>query len=277
MTDLTKFAAGDGDRLGFDVLRPSALDKLVKCPVWTLLMYWQDEDAGGAAAQAGSLVHEAVAAFHRETSSGKKAQAGLDVLQAGLPRFPLADPADARRHFTLYAADPRNVTADIVAVEHPVALILPPHPTDPTKQPVHIRGTLDQLRRVDGRLLVDDLKTGQPSGWEMVHSYAFQMAAYTLAARVSGFPDAIPGRIIRTWGYRTRSAVLPSPEGVFWHLPLTVARCEALMERVRLEVARIRSGEVHFGPGVHCTFCPHGGLDRCEPEVSGRLGLELVA
>jgi hypothetical protein len=277
MTDLTAFAAGDGDRPGFDHLRPSSLDKLVKCPVWSLLMVWADEDAGGPAAQTGSLTHEAVAAFHREAVESKKAQAGLDALSAGLPRFPLADPADARRHYALYAADPRNLTADVLAVELAVTLSLPPHPTDPTGRPVVVRGTLDQLRRVDGRVVVDDLKTGQPSGWEMVHSYAFQMAAYTLAARANGFPEAAPGRIIRTWGYRARAAVLPSPDGVFWHLPLTVARCEALMERVRLEVARVRAGEVHFGPGVHCTFCPHGGLDRCEPAVTGRLGLVAVA
>jgi hypothetical protein len=92
---------------------------------------------------------------------------------------------------------------------------------------VVIRGTLDQIRREGGRLVVCDLKTGKGTGLSMIHDYAYQQAAYVLAARASGFPEAEPGYIIRCYGYRERSAKLPSPDGVYWWLPFDVAGCRA--------------------------------------------------
>lgn len=267
--DLTLFGTAE------QPLRPSALGKLVHCPIQSVLMMGEPEDAGGVAAQTGSLVHLGVAAFHLEPDQRRKAQAGLAAMQDGLPRFPLADMTECNRFYSLYAADPRNIHAEMLAVERPVSLVLPPHSTDPTGAEIVVNGTLDQIRREEGKALVDDLKTGSPSGWAMIHDYAFQQAAYVLAARASGFPDAEPGRIIRAQGYRARGAQLPSPDGVFFALPWTVEDCRLLMDRVRLEVARIRSGEVNFGPGPQCSYCPLGGLQGCLPQAQERLGLTL--
>lgn len=244
-------------------LRPSQLAKLIACSVqYVTVINLSQLDEGGVAAQTGSLVHLGVAAFH--TYKKDKIQAGLAAMQDGLSNFPLADIGDAKRHYSLYTQDPRNINANVVACEQLVKLSLPPHPEDPTGKPVVIQGTLDQIRlRDDGRLAVYDLKTGKTAGWAMIHDYAYQQAAYVLAARASGWPDATPGALIRTWGYRTKEAVLPSPDGVFWYYTITVNDLDFLMERVRLEVARVRSGLLQFGPGPHCTFCPLGGLDRC--------------
>jgi hypothetical protein len=32
---------------------------------------------------------------------------------------------------------------------------------------------------------------------------------------------------------------------------------------VRDEIARIRGGYVRFGPGMHCAYCPLGGIWNC--------------
>jgi hypothetical protein len=256
-------------------LRPSQLDKLVKCSVWPILMIGEPEDGGGKAAQTGSAVHEAVAAYHLEPDLSKRIQAGQTALAAALPKFPLADSTEARLFLTPYMADPRNLYTRVVAVEQRVGLTLPPHPTDPTGAPIVVRGTLDQIREENGRLVVCDLKTGSPSGWQMVHDYAYQQSAYVLAARASGFPEAEPGYLIRCQGYRARTAALPSPDGVYWWCSWSVDDCHLLLERVRLEVARIRSGEVQFGAGPHCSYCPHGGLQGCIPRAKEKLGIAL--
>ena len=264
-------------------LRPSSLDKLIKCPLWLVLSMGEPEDQGGIAAQTGSLVHEAVAAFHLELDVNKKGEIGLATLSSSFPKFPLADTTSARLSYTHYANDPRNYLARIVeingkfAIEYKVTLQLTPHPSDPTGEPVFIEGTLDQIRvDDDGGLYIYDVKTGSAKGgWEMIHEYAYQQAAYTLAARQNGIP-VNPGYIIRTYGYRVRGATLPSAEGVFFAMPFTIEVAHMLMERVALEVANIRRNEVHVGPGVYCNYCQHGGLSRCIPKAEDTIGLKLA-
>lgn len=254
-------------------LRPSQLAWLARCPVQVVLAMEEPEESGGPAAQTGSLVHAAVAAFHLEPDTVKKVAAAVAELQRAAAEFPQADPQEARLYLEPYLCDPRNTQAKTVAVETKVSVTLPPHPNDPTRKPIVVRGTLDQIREEpDGRLVVCDLKTGsKSSGWEMLHDYALQQAAYVLAARASGFPSAEPGYLIRAYGYRTRGAKLPSPDGVYWWLPFDVTGATQLMDRVRLQVALIRSGEVDFGPGTHCGYCPQKGLDTCLPKANRKL------
>jgi hypothetical protein len=252
-------------------LRASALSWLIRCPVKSVLDLYADTDDGGPAAQTGSVVHAGVEAFHLEPDGAKKIGAAVAAMQRAAGEFPLSDPTEARLYAEGYVADPRNEKAEVVAVERKVLLTLPPHDLDPTGAPVVIRGTLDQIRREGGRLVVCDLKTGKGTGFSMIHDYAYQQAAYVLAARASGFPDAEPGYIIRCYGYRERSAKLPSPDGVYWWLPFDVAGAEQLLDRVRLQVALVRRGEIDFGPGPHCTYCPQRGLDSCVPTANKRL------
>lgn len=251
-------------------LRPSSLDKLIKCQVWYTMMIGED-DAGGAAAQTGSLVHAAVAAFHNTPEENKKVAAAIEAIGLNSPHFPLADLNETRLFLTPYMSDPRNSRANVIAVECPVSLTLDPHPLDPTKQPIHIRGTLDQIRVQDGRHVVPDLKTGAPTGWAMIHDYAYQQAAYMLAARASGFPAVDGSYLIRAAGYRTKTAKMPSPDGVFWWMPFTVEGAWALMDRVRLAVATLRMGYVEYGPGPQCSYCPMGGLQDCQTKANEKL------
>lgn len=260
-------------------LRPSSLGLLVRCPLMRVLEFMlATADEGGRPAQTGSLTHKAVEAFHRQKGpTEKKIEAAFGALASNAAAFPLADLDDARIFTRHYVADPRNQAAKILANERQVNLVLKPHPLDPTGQAVHIQGTLDQIRQhEDGRIHLYDLKTGMPSGAVMLGDHAYQIAAYTLAGRASGWPELQTGYLIRAAAYRTQGARLPSPEGVFWKVPFDVRRCWLLMDSVRLTVALIRSGEVMVGPGVHCSYCPLGGLDGCLPVAENRLGLTVV-
>ena len=252
-------------------LRPSALAWLIKCPVKVMLDF-DTEDNGGPAAQTGSMVHAGIEAFHIEKDDAKRVAAAACIAASAAAEFPLADPNEAKLYITPYMLDPRNAAAEVVAIEMKVKLILQPHAKDPTGQPIVINGKLDQIRRENGTLSVWDYKTGDKlTGWQMLHSYSYQQAAYTLAARASGFPDCQPGGLIRGYGYRHRGAKLPAADGVFWHNPFDLRGAELLLDRVRLQVALIRSGEIDFGAGTHCSYCPQKGLDQCVPAADRKL------
>lgn len=249
-----------------------------------------DDDEGGPAAQTGSLTHAGVAEFHRNRSNiQERMRAAWDAISKAAPLFPLADPDEVRLFLTPYMNDPRNIFAEIVYAKYngstePIAMVeqkvkfqLPPHPIDRSNTPIYVEGTFDQLRLINGIPNVFDLKTGRPSAWQMIHDYAFQMAAYTYGARVSGFPTCQPGRLIRAMGYREGKrtgkkdetlapfvdSIKVDPEGVFLTNPFTADDVEHILETVRFHIGLIRNGEVNFYPGPHCSYCPHKGLFTC--------------
>lgn len=271
-------------------MRPSALAWVGRCPVKAVLAMGEPEDEGGPAAQTGSLVHAAIAAFHLEPDESKRVAAAVATLQTAAAKFPRSDPTDARIFTEAYICDPRNATAQFVtmqedrkrrdgtilragqpAIEVPVSLKLAPHRIDPTGEPIYVAGTLDQIRIENCGELIWDYKSGKPSGLEMIHDYAIQQASYWCAARASGFPDIGMGGLIRGMSYRARGAVLPSPAGVFWSMPFNYDGATALLARVRLHVALIRMGEIDFGPASWCTYCEQKGLDSCIPTANKKL------
>jgi hypothetical protein len=97
-----------------------------------------DTDAGGVAAQTGSLTHAGIRAWHEQ---GRDLEEALRAMRDMVPKFPAAESSEAQRNLLLYTKDPRNQGATVVATEQPVNLRLP----DPTGATV-IRGTLDQVR-----------------------------------------------------------------------------------------------------------------------------------
>lgn len=267
-------------------LRCSKLAAIAKCSIRVyMLELLEYEDEGKESAQTGSLVHAGVQAFHL-TKGGLKLRekAAWDAIAATRSKFPLADETEVRLFITPYMSDMRNITAEfymlpdpqykgkatppmVPAIEYPVSFQLPPHPFDKTGENIWIEGHLDQIRLTPQRIVnVDDLKTGKVSGWQMIHDYAVQIAAYTYGARELGIKDAQPGRIIRAMGYRTKTKTGSSPDGVFWSMPYTWKHVSTLLENIRLHVALVRNEDIQFNPGPHCTYCEFGGLSNCLPK-----------
>lgn len=252
-------------------------------------------DEGGPAAQTGSLTHAGVAEFHRARMGGDKldlaTERGWEAIRQASALFPLAEENEVRLFYTPYTKDPRNYDAEMLAVEQQIDFTLPPHDMDPTHGLIYVQGTFDQIRLHNGQPCIYDLKTGKKTGWEMVHDYAVQLAAYSVGVwqlsqphpshveplkvrgrkKVTGpilptlpFDRIKPGYIIRAHGYRTRTVFNESPDGVFWPVGYEdIADAVVILENVRLHVALIRMGHVNFGPGPHCTYCEFGGLPTC--------------
>jgi hypothetical protein len=223
-------------------------------------------NTGGKAADTGSAVHRAVEAWHR---NGQNYEGALDVMAASKGDYPLADLNDARLHFRPYTEDPRNINAEIVAIEQKVQFTITPSVDDPTQAPIVIQGTLDQIRRVGGALSLYDVKTGERiDGWTMMHAYALQIAGYCIGATGLFGEPVHPGAIIRTRGYRVRGVKAHTePAGVFFEYAWGLPQCELLMDAVRNVVSAVRSGRVWPGPGDHCSYCPAKGLDNCLPRL----------
>jgi RecB family exonuclease len=216
-------------------------------------------DAGGVAAQTGSLTHAGIQAWH---DRGRDTEEALRAMRAAAPRFPAAEPPEAQRNLLLYAKDPRNQAAKVVATEQPVTLRLP----DPGGDVV-VRGTLDQIREDDdGVWRVYDVKTGggQKSAEDMLYEAALQVCAYAVAATAHFARPVEPGCIIWTCGYRRRGVEpAAAPGGVFLPFNLSLPQAEALVHGVRQLAAAVRRGAPAFGPGSWCNFCPARGLRNC--------------
>lgn len=242
-------------------LRCSALALLVKCP-WRAVQMFLDmaNDTSGIAADTGSAVHKAIAHWHTNERGYKGA---IKAMTDSLREYPLADLHDAELHFRLYAEDPRNQEAEIVAVEKKVTFKIPS--ADLTQKEIYIVGTLDQIRRENGRLVLWDVKTGAKEGFTMIHEHSIQLAAYCIGATEVLGESVHPGGLIRTRGYRKRGVSSVSPDGVFWSVPWNLSDASILLEPVQEVVSRIRKGVLTLGPGDHCTYCPALGIDNCLP------------
>jgi hypothetical protein len=242
------------------------------------LLYLEElDDVSGEAADTGSATHHAIAAYHQAGGQEKGVEVGYAALHACLEHFPLASRAEAEQHLENYILDPRNSSAEVIAVEQAVKLVLPPAPGDPTGGAIHIEGTVDQVRRHEGQLMVFDVKTGSTPGWQMLHDYLFQVCAYALGATQLLGEPVVPGYLIRTQGYR-RKGVDPrmSPEGILWGFYVALEQCRLFLDQLRSQVAAIRSGEVRFGPGAHCSYCPLGGIWNCTQKAEKIMQNELA-
>lgn len=224
-----------------------------------------DDDEGGSAAQTGSLVHEAAAAFHRAASAmgvNARTEEGLAAIEAARQKFPDGNAEKARTIFAAYAADPQNAQAEVIWVEQQVRLELPPAPIDPTGLPVVVAGTLDQIRRDrDGTLRLWDIKTGSAhDGFASLLHYEVQQATYLLAGRATLAPDLQPGGLIYTPGYEKKHARR------FFDYEHSVEDAELLVAAVTWTVALIRSGQAIFRPGIDtCRWCRFKSPKECLP------------
>jgi hypothetical protein len=244
-------------------LRCSSLPKLMQCNWRAVMLFNQEcEDSSGAKADTGSAVHKAAESWHAQ---GLTVAGAIKEMGANLPRYPLADLADAEAQFLAYALDPRNQSAKIVVCEKQIAFTLPPSPADPTGQGIHVIGTLDQIREEsDGTLKLHDIKTSAWPGYQILCEHAYQIAAYCIGASDLLGRPVHPGSVIMTRGY-LKKGVDPrkEPGGIFWRYAWDLDRCRTLIAGVADIVALIRGGTVWAAPGGYCQWCPMKGPEFC--------------
>jgi hypothetical protein len=258
-------------------LRASALPKINECPasVFLQMSFWlpgDDDEGGGEAAQTGNLVHSAAAVYHRVPGDPlpQRTEAGLDALHEATKKFPAGDVRRAEKIFQAYAADPENSEATVVRVEQKVTFSIPCAPWDVTKQPVYIRGTLDQLRiDADGVPRVDDIKTGRKFYGEVaLDHYMTQQAAYVLGAQAvwgKDFAQTIqPGALICTDGYFRPKDRGTGRHRVRFHHKWDLALIPLILQSVVTQVAAARMGALGFQPSVDaCRWCEHKNFMNC--------------
>jgi hypothetical protein len=262
-------------------LRCSALQTLATCPWRVVLefMFADMRDESGPAADTGSAMHAAAAAWHLNEHNVAQAVEAM-ILRAG--EFPLADLDEAASLFLQYSSDPRNVAADVVAIERNVDFVLPASHADPTGAPIVVRGTVDQVRREGGRLLVYDIKTSKRPGRELLDAHTYQIAAYCVGASVYFGQPVHPGSLICPRHYG-RADPKTSPGGVFFPFAWGFDDARFILWGIRRIVAAVRSGEVWHLGGAHCRWCPAVTPDVCVPRLRActdpatmRISLEMA-
>jgi hypothetical protein len=229
----------------------SGLGVLMTCP---LRMAITINSTSSEAADTGSLVHAGVAAWHKSDQSSTR---GLTALRKAVKEHPLGKIPDAVKHFQAYIQDPANQEAKIIAVEEAVELTL-----SGATGPIHLLGHLDQIRDVDGRWGVFDVKTGRLKGFEMMQVALYQIAGYSVAASEKYGREVHPGAIIRTRGYLEHTSV-------FFNYTLTLDHAKQLLSRVVHVVDAIREGGAWPVPGPYCYQCSAKAFDVCVPEYLG--------
>ena len=210
------------------------------------------EDREGEAADTGTAVHKAIAAWH----GGKD---GLEEMRSHFAEYPLADLDEAEKQFQAYCQDPRNMLADIVLCEQPVTC---------EAETVYFTGTVDQVRRVGDRLKVWDVKTSKKGGVQILDEHTYQLAGYAVAAgEFLGQPVDVGG-IIRTRTYRKRGVdPSTSPTEVFYESAITAKQARRLLVDAARVALEIRARKLHIGPGEHCSYCPAQGIGACLPQL----------
>lgn len=254
--DLADFATG------IHPMHPSWIYTVVQCP-WRAAMEFLDatgDGEGGPAADTGSAMHKAAAAFH----TGKGVSDALQVMRDNLKEYPAADLADAAGMFLTYAADPRNRDAKIILVEEPVAFTIAPHPEDKTKRPIEVEGVVDQVREDVEGLNVYDIKTSKKDPNYVRAISIFQQAAYCIGVAMKLKRPVVSAKLIMPRKY---SGMDPGSAPVFWPYMWKFADIEQILLGLRIQVMNIRHGNVYHVPNDGCFWCRAKTPDVCLPEL----------
>lgn len=243
--------------------RVSALNSLTKCP-GLVCARTVSPGSSGKAADTGTAVGRLIQLWHEGVMFEDAARkAGGEMAQD----FPLADWDAARTVALFYAQDPRNRPDVVVpgSCELEVMVRLEPDEEDPTGEPIELSGHVDQIRwafpdhpeRERLGMAVWDVKNGAAYGDEMIHDYAFQIAAYAVGCTAHYGGPVMPGGIIRTQGYvPKRGSVEPAEANVFFATPWAMSDAHAILDQVRYLIGQIRAGAILRQPGKHCRWCP---------------------
>lgn len=246
-------------------LHASAIPELIKCALRPAMIHLFPSDyESSEAADTGSLTHVGVADWHRN----KDIVAAIQAMTGAQSRFPQGSLAEATAMFYLYSQDERNAQAEIakdkegrLLLEYPLSAVLQAAESDPTKAPIYIVGTLDQVRVVNGRKRVFDLKTSKRPAYEQSDMYVYQIATYSFMVSVALGEPVPMGGLIMPRHYKSDPANLQA------HVEFSHKFSDVLtfVNGVRFAVAHVRAGHVHPAPGPHCRYCPFGPTSNCAP------------
>lgn len=263
--------------------RVSWLNSLAICPAFGVLSMAKDRESGKAA-DTGTGVGRGIELFHRAISNGAPVEearliAAQYLTLEHVANFPKADLAEVIRRVARYTEDERAygigspfgvVEAELCEAE--VRLTLAPDEHDPTGEPIKLVGHIDLPRRQNGVLRIWDVKdTQRYKGSQAVYAYAWQLAAYTLAAAETFGEPVAPGGIVLTRAYEgARISKKPASacNGVWIQAPFSVAQCESMMRQVAYQIGQIRAGRIASVPSSACTFCPGEGPHVCQRALS---------
>lgn len=249
--------------------RISALPLLSRCPGFMVIS--MAEDRPSKAAHTGSMVGRIIQLWH---------DLGEDLVAYGAAReqatrevattFPMADIEEALRVSLLYTCDNRNYGTVVKGTcEKEVRLVLDPAPEDPTGEPIRLLGHLDQGRKAGGQRWVWDIKNGAQPALDILYAYAWQLAAYALAATETYGEPWLPGGIIRLQGYGAKCDPKQAHEApIFVPARWSLDQCRGMMGSVRQHFAWLRMGLIHQQPGPHCGWCPGEGPHLCGDRIA---------
>jgi len=266
-------------------VRISAFNPLAVCPGLFVLQSL-GESTSGKAADTGSLVGYGVEMFHLAYEGDAVAAALHSAHLMTLhqeARWPKADLKAAIRTVARYCEDTRSYTASspfgIVVAERQEAevnLTLTPDDDDPAGEPIFLTGHVDQPRRDPfGVLKIWDVKnTKRYTGVDALYKYAWQLAAYCVAATETWGEDVTPGGIILTQAYHGKiKGKKPASEcgGVWISAPWSLSDCRAMLRQVAYQIGRVRAGLIAETPGPSCSYCPGEGPSNCGRAISDLL------
>ena len=249
--------------------RISSLNALLKCPAQMVLQAL-DRSESGPAADTGSAAGRLIQLYHE----GYLTADAIERARQECPtEFPKADLNRAEELFLRYTADERNPRGIVYpgSCELEVRLVLEPDSSDPTGAPIHLVGHVDQIRTSpDGILRVWDTKAGKlDDGLAMTRVYAWQLAAYALAATETLKRPVLPGGIIRLAGYETRSSAGdPTVAPTHFYTPWTLDECRTMLASAAALIAMLRRGDVLMLPGAHCRWCPGEAPNLCPDRLT---------
>lgn len=247
-------------------LRSSGLASVVSCPWKAVYMYLglNDPDTSGPAADTGSAVHAACADFHKR----KEVATAIQVMRSRLSEYPLADLDEAAKMFLCYSQDPRNQTAEVVAVEQKIEIIL----AEAGQKEIVIHGTLDQLRIESGVWSVWDIKTSKRPAYSLLNEHLLQVAAYAYGAHLRYNQPVNLGGLILPRAYLTKGVMAAhAPPQAYIKYQQTFKDIPLVLASLINTVQNIRNGNIWFASGSQCDYCPAQGPQNCIPKLTELL------
>jgi hypothetical protein len=230
-------------------VRASSTPTLFQCSkaFWIKSM---GEFESSEAADTGSMVHLGIQIFHA-LGEGKETEiAAQAAIHKSVDQYKHGNTDEAISQFKSYVKRERqDRRGKVIFGEQKIRLTIAPHESDTTGEEIVIDGTVDQIRQAGEWYYVNDIKTGQQAGANMVQMYLPQLACYMAMAMQQLKTEKVKAFILRT------RDLISSRNPFYWPMPLTPSKVDAVLDTIAYKIAVIRNGVLDITPGKHCDYC----------------------